>query len=292
MNIGFIGLGSMGRAIVANILKAGHQVRVWNRSPEPAKQLAAQGAQVVQTPEEAFKGDAVLSMLADDQALRAVLLERGVLASGPKGLIHVNLSTISVAFAEELTTQHKAHGVSYIAAPVLGRPDVAAAGKLTILAAGPSADIDRVQVLFDVIGQRTWRVGETPAHANVIKLAANILLTCAVEALGETSALVAAYGVKPNDLIEIVANSIFPGPVYQGYGKLMVENRYEPPAFKAVLGLKDVRLALAAGDGKATPLPLASVVRDSLLEAIAHGEGDKDLAVLGRVAARRAGQSA
>jgi 3-hydroxyisobutyrate dehydrogenase-like beta-hydroxyacid dehydrogenase len=290
MDIGFLGLGTMGRAIAANLLRAGHHVRVWNRSPAPAQALAAQGAEVATAPEDAFRGDAVFSMLADDHALRAVLLDGGVLAGAPKGLLHVNMSTISVACAEELTAQHKQHGVSYVAAPVLGRPDVAAAGKLTILAAGPLAEIDRIQPLLDVIGQRTWRLGEIPAHANVVKLAANVLLTSAVEAIGESAAFVSAHGVAARDLLEIVTNSTFPGPVYQGYGGLIVEGRYEPAGFKAGLALKDVRLALAAADAASTPLPLVSVIHDSLLEAAAHGDGEKDLAVLGKVAARRAGR--
>lgn len=289
MDIGFIGLGTMGRAVAANLLRAGHHVRVWNRSPEPAQQLATQGARVVAAPDDAFAGDAVFSMLADDRALRAVLLDSGVLARAPKGIVHVNLSTISVAFVEELVVQHAMHSISYVAAPVIGRPDVAEAGKLTILAAGPMAEIDRLQVLFDAIGQKTWRLGETPAHANVVKLAANILLASAVETVGETAAFVSAYGVTPKDFLEVVTSSTFPGPVYQGYGRLIAEHRYEPAGFKARLALKDVRLALAAADVTSTPLPVASVVRDSLLEAVAHGDGEKDLAILGKVAARRGG---
>jgi 3-hydroxyisobutyrate dehydrogenase-like beta-hydroxyacid dehydrogenase len=290
MDIGFIGLGHMGQTIAANLLKAGHSLHVWNRSPTSAQDLAAQGAQIASTPEEAFKCEVVFSMLADDNAIRAALIDSGVLAKAPQGVVHVNMSTISVAFAEELTEHHKAHRIVYVAAPVLGRPDVAAAGKLTILAAGPAAAIDRVRPLFDVVGQKTWKLGEIPAHANVIKLGANILLASAVETLAETAAFVSAHDVAASALLEIVTGSTFPGPVYQGYGRLIVEDRYDPPGFKAALALKDVKLALAAGDDKATPMPVASVIRDSLLDALAHREGDKDLAVLGRVAARRAGR--
>jgi 3-hydroxyisobutyrate dehydrogenase-like beta-hydroxyacid dehydrogenase len=290
MDIGFIGLGHMGEPIATNLLKAGHRLHVWNRSPAPAQRLAAQGAQIASTPEEAFKCEVVFSSLADDRAIRAALIDSGVLAKAPKGTVHVNMSTISVAFAEELSEHHKTYGIAYIAAPVLGRPDVAAAGKLNILAAGPTAAIDRVQPLLDAVGQKTWRLGEIPAHANVVKLGANILLTSAVETLAETAAFVSAYDVAASDLLKIVTNSTFPGPVYEGYGRLIVEDRYDPPGFKAGLALKDVRLALAAGDDKATPMPVASAIRDSLLDAQAHGEGDKDLAVLGRVAARRAGR--
>ena len=289
MDIGFIGLGEMGAAMVANILKAGHSVRVWNRSPERAQALAAQGAQVVATPAAVFTGDAVFSMLADDDAIRAVIDAR-LLESAPRGLIHVNMATISVALAESLAHAHAERGLNYVAAPVLGRPDVAAAGKLTIIAAGPAEAIDRVQPVFDAIGQKTWRIGSLPQQANVMKLAVNFMLASAVETLGEASALLTGHGVATQDFLDVITNSVFPGPVYQGYGKMIAEQRYEPALFKARLGLKDVRLALAAADTVSTPLPVASVVRDSLLEAVAHGGGDKDFAVLGQVAARRAGR--
>ena len=289
MDIGFIGLGGMGRAMAANALKAGHTVRVWNRSPDAAKALAEAGAQVVQSPGDAFAGDAVFSMLADDAALRAVVLDSGVLERAPKGLVHVNMATISIAFCEELVRLHADYGVAYVAAPVLGRTDVAAAGKLNILAAGPDDAIERVQPLFDVMGQKTWRVGTAPQNANVFKLAANFMLASAIETTGEAAALMRGHGIDPHAFLDMIANTLFPGPVYQGYGKMIADGRYEPALFKASLGLKDVRLALAAGDATNTPLPVASVVRDSLLDALAHGDGDKDLAVLGKVAARRAG---
>ncbi|MEX3854077.1 NAD(P)-dependent oxidoreductase [Paraburkholderia sp. BR10923] len=289
MDIGFIGLGEMGAAMVANILKAGHQVRVWNRSPEKAQPLAALGAQVVATPAEAFAGDAVFSMLADDAALREVITA-SLLEHAPRGLIHANMATISVALAEELATAHASRGVHYVAAPVLGRPDVAAAGKLTIVAGGPAESIDRIQPIFDVLGQKTWRIGSLPQQANVMKLGANFMLGAAIESLGEAAALVTGHGVGMQDFLDVITSGLFPGPVYSGYGKLIAEQRFEPALFKARLGLKDVRLALAAADAVTTPMPVASVVRDSLIEAIAHGDGEKDFAVLGQVAARRAGR--
>lgn len=289
MDIGFIGLGSMGRAIAANILKAGHRVRVWNRSPEGAAALAELGAQIADTPAGAFGGDAVFSMLADDAAAREIF-DAPLLSAAPRDLVHVNMATVSVAFAETLAHEHAVRGIHYVAAPVMGRPDVAAAGKLTIMAAGPAEAIDRVQPVFDAIGQKTWRLGSLPQHANVVKLAANFTLASAVETLGEASALLAGHGVAMTDFLDVITSSVFPGPVYSGYGKLIAQGSYEPAQFKARLGLKDVRLALAAAEACATPLPIGSVVRDSLLDAIAHGEGDKDFAVLGQVAARRAGR--
>jgi 3-hydroxyisobutyrate dehydrogenase-like beta-hydroxyacid dehydrogenase len=271
------------------MLKAGHTVRVWNRSPQRAEALAADGAKVVGSPSEAFTGDAVFSMLADDAALREVI-DAQLLEHAPRGLIHVNMATISVALAEELAHAHALLGLHYVAAPVLGRPDVAAAGKLTIVAGGPAEAIDRVQPVLDAIGQKTWRIGSLPQQANVMKLAANFMIGSAVETLGEAASLVTAHGVAMQDFLDVITAGPFQGPVYQGYGKMIAERRYEPALFKARLGLKDVRLALAAADAVSTPMPVASVVRDSLIEAIAHGDGEKDFAVLGQVSARRAGR--
>jgi 3-hydroxyisobutyrate dehydrogenase-like beta-hydroxyacid dehydrogenase len=290
MDIGFIGLGEMGSAMAGNALKAGHTVRVWNRSAGRTKALAEQGASIVDTPKQAFSGEAVFSMLADDAALRSVLIDGGLLKQAPKGLVHVNMATISAAFSAELTALHAQHGVAYVAAPVLGRPDVAAAGKLNILAAGASDAIDRVQPVFDAIGQKTWRVGDTPQHANVLKLAANFMLASAIETFGEAAALVSGHGIDAHAFLDIITSTLFPGPVYQGYGTMIAERRYEPALFKARLGLKDVRLAMAAAEAVDTPLPIASLLRDNLIDAVAHGGGDKDFAVLGEVAARRAGR--
>ena len=289
MDIGFIGLGAMGSAIVANLLKAGHRVRVWNRSAERAAPLVDAGAQAVANVADAFTGDAVISMLADDDAVRAVIAA-ALLEHAPRGLVHVNMATISVALAEQLAREHAERGLQYVAAPVLGRPDAAQAAKLTIIAGGPSEAINHVQPLFDVIGQKTWRIGSLPQQANVMKLAANFMLASAVETLGEASALLTGHGVAMRDFLDVVTGGPFPGPVYQGYGAMIAEQRYEPALFKARLGLKDVRLALAAADSVATPMPVASAVRDSLTEAIAHGEGELDFAVLGKVALRRAGR--
>ncbi|HTR05584.1 MAG TPA: NAD(P)-dependent oxidoreductase [Paraburkholderia sp.] len=287
MDIGFIGLGEMGGAMVGNLLKAGHTVRVWNRTAAKAQALAAAGARLVGSPGDAFCGDAVISMLADDAALCEVI-DATLLDHAPQGLVHVNMATISVALAGSLAHAHAGRGLHYVAAPVLGRPDAAQAAKLTIMAAGPSEAIDRVQPLFDAVGQKTWRVGAQPQQANVMKLAANFMLASAVESLGEAAALLDGYGVAMRDFLDVVTAGPFPGPVYAGYGGMIAERRYEPALFKARLGLKDVRLALAAADAVATPMPVASVLRDSLLEAVAHGDGERDFAVLGKVAARRA----
>jgi 3-hydroxyisobutyrate dehydrogenase-like beta-hydroxyacid dehydrogenase len=290
MDIGFIGLGEMGSAIVANLLKAGHRVRVWNRTAERARPLAEAGAQIVATPAEAFSGDAIFSMLADDAALREVV-DAALLEAAPRGLVHVNMATISVALAAELAREHAERGLHYVAAPVMGRPDAARAAKLIIIAGGDAEAVDRVQPLFDVVGQKTCRIGSLPQQANVMKLAANFMLGAAVEALGEAAALLAGHGASLLDFLDVIAGGPFPGPVYAGYGAMIAEERYEPALFKARLGLKDLRLALAAADAVSTPMPVASAVRDSLIEAVAHGDGERDFAVLGKVAARRAGRA-
>jgi 3-hydroxyisobutyrate dehydrogenase-like beta-hydroxyacid dehydrogenase len=294
MEIGFIGLGNMGSAIAGRLLEAGHRLRVWNRSPEPARHLAQRGAQVAATAEEAFRGEIVFSMLSDDQVTRAVLVDSGVLARSTAAAtrIHVNMATISVALADELAQRHGERGIGYVAAPVLGRPDVAAAGKLTVLAAGPRATVDSVQPLLEgTVGQKLWRFGERASQANVVKLAVNFMLAAAIESMGEAAALTAGYGVEPRELFELIGQSLFPGPVYQGYGRLIAEGRFEPAGFRARLGLKDVRLALAAAEAVSTPMPVGSLIRDSMLEALARGEGEKEFGVvLGRAAMRRAGK--
>jgi 3-hydroxyisobutyrate dehydrogenase-like beta-hydroxyacid dehydrogenase len=290
MRTGFVGLGNMGSAMAANLLKGGHQLRVWNRSPAASAKLAGEGAEAVATPADAFDADVVFTMLADDQALRNILLDSGLLDRLAPPLIHVNMATISVAFAEELAQRWKARDVAYVSAPVMGRPDAAAAAKLNILAAGPDEAIAAVQPLLALMGQKIWRFGEQAQQANVVKLTVNFMLASAVETLGEAAVLAGAHGIASQQLMELITGSIFPGPVYQGYGTLIAQKRYEPAGFKAALGLKDLRLALAAADAASVPLPVGSAVRDSLIDAVAHQEGEMDLAVLGRVAARRAGR--
>jgi 3-hydroxyisobutyrate dehydrogenase-like beta-hydroxyacid dehydrogenase len=293
MNIGFIGLGHMGSAIVRRFLQAKHTVRVWNRSAEAARKLEKDGAKAVATPAEAFQGDAVFSMLGDDDALRAVFIDSGLLnnASGKSVPVHVNMATVSVVCADELAELHAKRGIAYVAAPVLGRPDAAAAGKLNIMAAGATAAIDLVQPLLDVAGQKTWRFGEVASRANVVKIAMNFMLAAACESMGEAAALASGYGIQPGELFDLATHSFFPGGIYAGYAPLIAAGAFEPAGFKARLGLKDVKLALAAGEAVTAPLPLASQMRDSLLEALTRGEGDKEFGVvLGRAAMRRAGR--
>ncbi|SFV16854.1 3-hydroxyisobutyrate dehydrogenase [Methylobacterium sp. 174MFSha1.1] len=290
MDVGILGLGRMGRAMALNLVRTGHRVRVWNRSPAVAEALRAHGAVPVATPAEAFRGDAAVTMLADDAALRAVLVEGGLLDQAERPGVHLGASTISVALAEELAAVHGRAGVPYVSAPVFGRPDVAEAGQLNILAAGPAEAIARAQPLLDVMGAKTWHFGEAPARANAVKLAGNMMIVAAIEAMGEAAALVEAHGVAASDLIDFLSNTIFAAPIYKNYGASIAAGRYEPPGFGLALGAKDVRLALAAAEAARVPMPLASVLRDSLLDALAHGDGEKDLAALATVSMRRAGR--
>lgn len=290
MDIGFIGLGNMGKAIAANLIKGGHKLTVWNRSPAPAQELAKLGAAIAASPAEAFANEIVISMLADDKALRSSLIDNGVLAGARKDVLHINMATISVALAEELTELHAKLGQGYVAAPVFGRPDAAAAAKLNVVVAGPRQLVDRAQPLFDLVGQKTWRMGDEPHRANAAKLAGNFMIGAAIEAMAEATTLAAGYGVPAADLLDLLTNTLFASPVYKGYGGMIAADRYEPAAFKLSLGLKDLRLALAAGDQANVPLPMASLVRDNLLAAVANGEGDLDFAALARVAQRQAGQ--
>ncbi len=287
MDIGFIGLGTMGSQVAGNLVKAGNKVRVWNRSRAPVDALARVGALPVSTAREAFSGDAVFSMLADDAAVHAVIDE--LLEGAPKGLVHVNMATISVSLARDLAAQHQALGLAYVAAPVFGRPDSAATAKLNIIVAGEPGAVTRIEPLLAVIGQRTWPMGAQPERANVVKLAGNFMLGAAVEAMAEASAMASRNGVAPADLLDILTNGIFPAPTYKIYGAAMAERRYDPAGFKLSLMLKDIRLALAAADDARVPMPLADVVHESLLEAVAHGQGDRDLAALAEMAMVRAG---
>lgn len=284
MDIGFIGLGAMGRGMAANLLKAGHPLRVWNRSAGPAQELAAQGAQAAATPAEAGAVDVLFTMLADDASTRAVMLEGGALAAIRPGGVHVNMATVSVAFAREMAALHARQGIGYVAAPVLGRVDVAAAGKLNIVAAGPAELIERVQPLFDLMGQKTWRFGDTPEQANAVKLGANLSLACAIEAMGESAALAGAHGIPAADFLDLLGQTLFAGsPVYKGYGGMIAQERYSPAGFKLSLGLKDVGLANDAAAEQGVRLRFGSVLRETLQEAVARGDGDLDLAGLARM---------
>ena len=286
MNIGFIGVGSMGAAMVPNLVKAGHRVSVWNRNPEASKAL--EGVTVLPSPAAAFENEAVLTMLANDDAVRSVIIDSGALGAARKNCVHVMMATISLALVEELEELHRQKGVAYVAAPVFGVPAVAARAELNILAAGEADAVEKVLPLLDALGKKTWPLGDDPKHANVAKIAGNLMSTLAIEAMGEATALTEIYGLKAADFLEVVTNSIFASPSYQRYGGNIARNSYEP-GFKLSLGLKDVNLVLAAAKAKHAVLPAAEIVRENMSQAVEQGLGDKDWSALAKVARRRAG---
>lgn len=284
MSIGFIGLGAMGRHMAANLLRSNQPVHVWNRNPAPVHALAEQGAKAAASAAECGIADVVFSMLSDDQATRSVVVDGRVLDAMAPGSIHVNMATVSVAFAREMAALHVARGIGYVAAPVLGRVDIAAAGKLNILAGGSDELIARVQPLLDLMGQKTWRFGDAPEQANAVKLACNLTLACAIEAMGEGAALAGSHGVEAANFIDLLTSTLFAGsPVYKGYGAMIAQERYSPAGFKLSLGLKDVGLANDAAEAQGIKLRFGSVLRETLQEAVARGDGDLDLAGLARM---------
>lgn len=289
MKIGFIGLGGMGQGIAANILKAGHDVVVWNRSPEPVAALKTQGAVAATSPEEALQTEALFSMLANDAAMKAVGLNGALLEKAPKGLVHVNMATVSTAFAEELTQLHAEHGLGYVASPVFGRPDAAAAAKLTVVAAGAREHIAKVRPILEVVGAKFAVVGEKPVQANLFKISGNFMIAAAIEAMGEAAALLRKGGVDPAVFFDVLTNANFSAPVYKIYSKIIADQSYDQAGFKLSLGYKDAGLTMAAAKEFGAPLPLASMVHDHFMEAVAAGWEDKDWASLGKLAAERAG---
>ena len=292
MKIGFIGLGHMGSAMAANLVKAGHHVTVFNRSPEKRRKLVELGAHEAARIADACRGEAVITMLADDAALSSVALaDGGIIGSLPRGAIHVSMSTISVALARELTKAHAGAGQRFIAAPVFGRPEAAAAAKLFIVAAGEPAAVETCLPLFNALGQKTLPIGPEPAAANLVKLSGNFLLASAIEALGEAIALVSKAGVDRRAYVELLTSTIFPAPVYATYGGLIAANRFEPAAFTVALGLKDIRLALAAAESLRVPMPLGSLLHDRFLRLLAEGGESLDWSALGGLAGRDAGDA-
>jgi 3-hydroxyisobutyrate dehydrogenase-like beta-hydroxyacid dehydrogenase len=299
MKIGFIGLGNMGQAMARNIARAGHQLTVYNRTRSRADELRAEGARVAVSPyDAALNADVLITMLANDEAVEAVIFGtqhaagqegRGALHGLRLGTVHISMSTISVALSKRLADAHAAAGHAYIAAPVFGRPDVAAAANLWVVAAGPADQLARCRPVFEPINQGVFTAGEEPWTANVVKIAGNFLIASMLEALGEAFALVRKSGVEVHQYLKIINSGLFKSPVYENYGSIIADERYEPAGLKLALGLKDVRLALAAAEAAATPMPLASLIQDHFLSAIAHGQGEMDWAGLARVIAENAG---
>jgi 3-hydroxyisobutyrate dehydrogenase-like beta-hydroxyacid dehydrogenase len=291
MNVAFLGLGNMGQGMAHNLLKAGHRLTVWNRSREKGADLVSAGAKLANKPAEAVRdAEVAFTMLADDSAVEEVVFgDDGLLSALPKGAIHVSSSTISVAISSRMRDAHHEREQHYLAAPVFGRPEAAAAAKLFVVTAGASEVIERCRPLFSSIGQQTYVMGDEPTMASVVKLSGNFLIASVIESLGEAMALIRKHGVDPQKYLEMLTNSLFTAPVYKTYGGLIVDRKFEPAGFKLKLGLKDVRLALAAADAVNVPLPTASVIRDQAISGIANGLGDKDWSSLSQVAASNAG---
>lgn len=274
MDVGFIGLGSMGIAMARNLAKAGHPVRAWNRSP-----VDAAGLTLVKTAREAFQADVVFTMLSDDAALRAVVLDGGLLKDARKGAVHVGCSTISIAFAEELAKRHAEAGIGYVSAPVFGRPDVAAAAQLNVVAGGAESALAKVAPLLAAIGKKTWVMGDQPAQANAAKIAGNMMIGMAIGAMSEAALLAEGNGVAPKAFFELVLEALFGCRVYQSYSAKIVAEEYSP-GFKMALGLKDLRLASEAAERAGKRLPILETTRNQMTEAVHAGLGDKDWSAL------------
>jgi 3-hydroxyisobutyrate dehydrogenase-like beta-hydroxyacid dehydrogenase len=290
MKIGFVGLGNMGAPMAHNLLKSGHQLAVYNRTRRRADELVSKGAVVADTPAAASGAEVVITMLADDHALESVVFgPGGILESLPANAIHVSMSTISVALSRGLDAAHRQRNQSYVSAPVFGRPEAAAAARLFIVAAGAAAAVERCRPLFEVMGQKTFTVGDDPAGANVIKLTGNFLITTVIEGLAESLALVRKSGLDATQFLEVLTSSLFNAPVYKTYGALIAAEKFSPPGFKLPLGLKDNRLLLAAAEEKSVPMPMASLVRDRFLSALAQGLGESDWAAIAQISAKEAG---
>jgi 3-hydroxyisobutyrate dehydrogenase-like beta-hydroxyacid dehydrogenase len=290
-NIGFIGLGNMGQPMVSNLLTAGYGVRVYNRTPGKAQALVAQGAEEMRQPSEVAKpGTTVITMVADDRALEAVVLgENGILERLNPGGIHLSMSTIAPATARKLAHQHAAHGSTYVAAPVFGRPQAVAARQIWICLSGPVAARERVHPILQTLGQGVFSFGDDPAAANVVKLVGNFLIASAIEAMAEGLTLAEKNGISRAAVTDMLSQTLFACLVYKNYGALIAEQRYRPAGFKLSLGLKDIDLVLQTAAASKMPMPVASQLHDRLIAAMAKGREDLDWAAIAINVAEDAG---
>ena len=291
MNVGFIGLGNMGVGMAARLLRAGHEVTVFNRTRAKAEPLVALGAKAAANVADACKGDAVITMLANDEAVEDVVLaDGGIVDSLRAGALHISSSTISIDLAEKLANAHAKAGQRFVAAPVFGRPDRAAAGQLFVIAAGEADAVKAALPIFDAIGQKTFVVGNAPQQANLVKLSGNFLMASVIEALGEAMALVGKVGIDKRKYLDLLTATLFGAPVYRLYGELIADRKFLPAGFAAPLGHKDIRLALAAGEQLRVPMPLASLLHDRFLALLAQGGDHLDWSAIGQLAATDAGE--
>jgi len=289
MNVGFAGLGQMGRPMVQRLLGAGHALTVYNRTRAAAEPLAQHGARIAADADELLGAEVIVTMLADDAAVEAVWLFSGLASRMPASAIHLNMATISMAMARQLKLSHEKGRSSYVSAPVFGRPAVAAQGQLDVIAAGPAAALERCRPLLDAMAKQVFVVGEEPQKANAVKIARNFLLATVIESLGEAVALVRKSGVDAARFVEILTSTSLNAPAYRNYGKLIAEQTWQPAQFSMMLGLKDIELALATAREAGVPLYSGELIRNNLLKAIAAGRGEEDWAALAGAIAQEAG---
>ncbi len=291
MKVAFLGLGSMGQPMAVNLAQAGLELTVYNRTPSRAQELAERGVAVAASPREAAEGaDCLVTMLADDAAVENVLEgEQGALASLPRGAVHACMTTIGVAYSRQLGTRHAGLGQAYVAAPVFGRPDAAAAAQLWVVAGGARDAVERCRPVFEAMGQGVLEVGQDPAQANSVKLAGNFMLAAMMEAFAEAATMVRKAGVSPARFLEVVNGHLFRSPVYENYGSMIAQGRFQPAGFRMRLGLKDMRLLLQAAEANEVPMPMGSLVHDRYLAGVALGYGDQDWSAVAHVSRHEAG---
>jgi 3-hydroxyisobutyrate dehydrogenase-like beta-hydroxyacid dehydrogenase len=290
MKVGFIGTGRMGGAMVGRLLAASHDIGVYNRTPAKVKPLADQGAKIVGSVADAARyGDVIYTMLADDTALEDVVFRQGLLDALPKGGTHVCAGTHGIPVIKKLKAAHADEGQFLICAPMMGRPELVSSGTAGVFASGPADAMKKCKPLFDALGRKTFEGGDDPEAATAMKIANNFVLGCAIEAMGEGFALTRKYGVDTSVFFDVMTDGLFNCSAYKVYGKIMVDESYSKVGQMAVLGLKDANLALEAGNIAAVPLPSGNVWRDRLVGAVAHGDGDKDWAVMALEQARASG---
>ena len=291
MKVGFIGLGRMGQGMAHRILGGGHDLIVYDVVGERVAEFSAAGARAASSVADVCDGqEAVITMLAEDAAVMDVTLGAGGLRDSlSAGAIHLAMGTYGIATIRALAAAHTGAHQTLVAAPVLGRPDLAAAGQLGIVAAGPAEAVRQCDPLFQIIGRHTFQAGATPEAATAIKLANNLVLGCAIEAMGEAFSLVRKYGVVPAVFYDVMTEGLFAAPAYKVYGRLIVDETYDRAGSTVNLNLKDANLILAAADIVRVPLPSGNTFRDRLLGAIAHGDGERDVAVIAREQNRSCG---
>jgi 3-hydroxyisobutyrate dehydrogenase-like beta-hydroxyacid dehydrogenase len=290
MEIGFVGLGNMGRAMARNLMRAGHEVMVYNRSRNTADAMGKEGALVAEHPAIAAHREIVITMLADDSAAESMVLgAQGVAEGMQPGSLHISMSTISPDLSQRLSAIHKERGHLYAAAPVFGRPEAAAAAKLFIVAAGTSDALAKAKPVFEILGQRTFQIDEHPEHANLIKLLGNFMITCVLESMGEVFTVARKAEIDPKAVFEVLTGTLFGAPAYLNYGSKIIEHQFSPAGFKLPLGLKDTRLVLQASEKLNAPMPFANIVRDRFISAIANGYGELDWSAMTLIIAQSAG---